>query len=71
MLLLWEFRVCSRGGRLRGRNATISGRQDHELYRRILGIESPWYVNLVELKLELGEIHVHGIRSLDTSKNRS
>jgi transposase len=32
--------------------------QDHELYRRILGIEAPWYVDAVELKLELGEIHV-------------
>jgi len=27
--------------------------QDHELYRRILGIEAPWYVDSVELKLEL------------------
>ena len=33
--------------------------QDHELYRRILGIEAPWYVDSVELKLEAGEIHVH------------
>jgi transposase len=32
--------------------------QDHELYRRILGIEAPWYVDSVELKLEVGEIHV-------------
>ena len=32
--------------------------QDHELYRRILGIEAPWYVEAVELKLEAGEIHV-------------
>jgi transposase len=32
--------------------------QDHELYRRILGIEAPWYVDSVELKLEAGEIHV-------------
>jgi transposase len=31
---------------------------DHELYRRILGIEAPWYVDSVELKLEVGEIHV-------------
>jgi transposase len=46
------------GGRLRGRDATISGMQDHELYRRILGIEAPWYVDSVELKLEVGEIHV-------------
>jgi transposase len=32
--------------------------RDHELYRRILGIEAPWYVDSVELKLEVGEIHV-------------
>jgi len=32
--------------------------QDHELYRRILGIEAPWYLDSVELKLEVGEIHV-------------
>ena len=32
--------------------------QDRELYRRILGIEAPWYVESVELKLEAGEIHV-------------
>jgi transposase len=32
--------------------------QDHELYRRILGIEVPWYVDSVDLKLEVGEIHV-------------
>ena len=37
---------------------TISRMQDHELYRRILGIEAPWYVDSVELKLEVGEIHV-------------
>ena len=47
-----------RGGGLRGRDATISGMQDPELYRRILGIEAPWYVDSVELKLEVGEIHV-------------
>ena len=33
--------------------------QDHELYRRILGIESPWQVDLVDLKLEAGEVHVY------------
>ena len=33
--------------------------QDRELYRRILGIEAPWYVESVELKLEVGEVHVH------------
>ena len=33
--------------------------QDRELYRRILGIESPWQVERVELKLEQGEVHVY------------
>lgn len=33
--------------------------QDRELYRRILGIETPWYVESVELKLDAGEVHVH------------
>src|SRR5215472_1761893 len=33
--------------------------QDHGLYRRILGIEAPWLVDSVELKLEAGEIHVY------------
>jgi transposase len=32
--------------------------QDRELYRRILGIEAPWYVDSVELKLEAGEVHI-------------
>jgi transposase len=32
--------------------------QDHELYRRILGIEAPWEVERVELKLKEGEVHV-------------
>jgi transposase len=32
--------------------------QDRELYRRILGIESPWYVERVDLKLEEREVHV-------------
>jgi transposase len=32
--------------------------QDLELYRRILGIEAPWYVKSVDLKLEAGEVHV-------------
>jgi len=32
--------------------------QDRELYRRILGIELPWYVDRVELKLSEGEVHV-------------
>jgi zinc-finger of transposase IS204/IS1001/IS1096/IS1165 len=33
--------------------------QDHELYRRILGIEAPWQVQRVELKLNEGEVHVY------------
>jgi len=32
--------------------------QDRELFQRILGIESPWYVESVELKLADGEVHV-------------
>jgi transposase len=33
--------------------------QDQELYRRILGIEAPWQVERVELKLNQGEVHVY------------
>ena len=33
--------------------------QDHELYRRILGIEAPWQVERVELQLQQGEVHVY------------
>jgi transposase len=33
--------------------------QDRELFRRILGIEAPWYVASVDLKLDQGEVHVH------------
>ena len=33
--------------------------QDHELYRRILGIEAPWQVERVELKMQQGEVHVY------------
>ena len=33
--------------------------QDRELYRQILGIETPWLVDRVELKLDEGEIHVY------------
>src|SRR5712692_1499565 len=33
--------------------------RDCELYGRILGIEAPWYVDRVELKLDEGEIHVY------------
>jgi hypothetical protein len=35
------------------------GMQDRELYRRILGIEAPWQVERVELKLESGEVHIY------------
>jgi hypothetical protein len=31
--------------------------QDRELYRQILGIEAPWLVERVELKLAEGEVH--------------
>jgi len=33
--------------------------QDRELYRQILGIHTPWFVECVELKLEEGEVHGH------------
>lgn len=33
--------------------------QDRELCRRILGIEAPWYVERVELKLAEGEVYVY------------
>jgi transposase len=33
--------------------------QDQELYRQILGIEAPWRVERVELKLKQGEVHVY------------
>ena len=33
--------------------------QDRELYRQILGIEAPWLVERVELKLGEGEVHVY------------
>ena len=42
----------------RGGVRQFSGMQDRELYRRILGIEAPWYVDAVDLKLEEGEVHV-------------
>ena len=32
--------------------------QDRELYRQILGIESPWKVKRVELRRADGEVHV-------------
>ena len=32
--------------------------QDRELYRQILGIESPWKVERVELQRAGGEVHV-------------
>ncbi|MFN3327161.1 MAG: transposase family protein [Bryobacteraceae bacterium] len=33
--------------------------EDRELYRRILGIEEPWYVESVELRLENKQVHVY------------
>ncbi len=33
--------------------------QDHQLYQRILGIEGPWQVERVDLKLKEGEVHVY------------
>lgn len=33
--------------------------QDHQLYEQILGIQSPWFVERVELKLDEGQVHVH------------
>lgn len=33
--------------------------QDRELYRQILGIQSPWFVDRVELKLEAEEVGVY------------
>ena len=33
--------------------------QDRELYRQILGIEAPWWVERVELKPDEGEVHVY------------
>lgn len=57
-----EFWVCSLSG---WRRATMPGMQDHELYRRIFGIEAPWFVDSVELKLGGGEIHVY-LRHDDT-----
>ena len=32
--------------------------QDRELYARILGITDPWQVERVDLKLEIGEVHI-------------
>jgi transposase len=33
--------------------------EDRELYRRILGLESPWYVESVNLQLSPREVHIH------------
>jgi transposase len=33
--------------------------QDRQLYQRILGIEAPWQVERVDLKLKEGEVHVY------------
>jgi len=34
-------------------------RQDRQLYQKILGIASPWFVARVELDLESGEVQVY------------
>jgi hypothetical protein len=44
--------------------------QDHELYRRILGIEAAWYVDSVELKLEVGGIRLCWVRIESFRPNR-
>jgi len=54
-----EFRERSGVDAASRRHATMPSMQDHELYRRILGIEAPWFVDSVDLKLEGGEIHVY------------
>lgn len=41
--------------------------QDRELYRRILGIESPWQVERVELNLNEGEVHIYLDHAADVS----
>src|ERR1700677_1907724 len=33
--------------------------QDRDLYSQILGIQTPWFVERVELKLGEGEVHVY------------
>jgi transposase len=35
------------------------GMEDRELYRRILGIEDPWYVASVDLRLQPQQVHVY------------
>jgi len=37
----------------------LSGLSKGELYRQILGIDVPWFVERVELKLDPGEVHVY------------
>ena len=41
--------------------------EDCDLYGRILGIESPWYVASVDLQLEPREVHVHLVHRTVTS----
>ena len=56
----WEFRDCSGWTTANlGRDATIPGCKIANCIDAILGIEAPWYVDSVELKLEAGEVHVH------------
>jgi hypothetical protein len=44
-------------------------RQSGEGLRAFFGIEAPWYVDSVDLKLEEGEIHVH-LRHHDMIESR-
>jgi len=41
-----------------GPHGRIGAMRDRELYERILGIGTPWFVEEVELRLEQGEVHV-------------
>lgn len=43
--------------------------QDHQLYEQILGIQSPWFVERVELKVEDGAVHVHLAHREDATWN--
>src|SRR2546430_9235514 len=44
---------------LRQAREKIASMQDRELYRQILGIQSPWSVERVELELSKGEVRVY------------
>ena len=45
--------------------------QDRELYRQILGVQSPWKVERVELRRADGEVHVfleHDVQGEDEGR---